>query len=110
MELEWDPVSKATHYTVSYGPSPGNYLWGVPNTGNVTSTIIGDISGGCFVVRAVNDCAPSDPSNEFCTGQIAPQVLGLSTTGGSGGINPVTFWFGLMAFIFGLRLVVNAKN
>jgi len=87
VELIWDPVEPVTHYTISYGPSAGNYLYGVPNTGKVTSFRIGALGGGnyCFVVRAVNDCAPSSPSNELCTGGISEKVLGVKVLGATGG-------------------------
>jgi len=102
VELIWDPVEQATHYTISYGPSSSNYLYGVPNTGKVSSFKIGDLGSGnyCFVVRAVNDCAPSDPSNELCTGG---QVLGASVLGATGGFS-LQLWQGLviMAVICGI--------
>jgi hypothetical protein len=85
-ELIWDPVEPVTHYSLSYGPSSGNYLYGVPNTGKTTSFRVGALGSGnyCFIVRAVNDCAPSGPSNELCTGGVAPQVLGAKVLGATG--------------------------
>lgn len=85
-ELIWDPVEPVTHYSLSYGPSSGNYLYGVPNTGKVTSFRVGALGSGnyCFIVRAVNDCAPSGPSNEICTGGVVPQVLGAKVLGATG--------------------------
>jgi hypothetical protein len=36
------------------------------------------------VVRAVNDCAPSGPSNELCTGGFREKVLGAKVLGAAG--------------------------
>lgn len=107
VELTWDPVELATHYTISYGPSSGNYLYGVSNTGKVTSFKVGELGGGnyCFVVRAVNDCAPSEPSNELCTGGA---VLGVSVLGATGQMTNL-FW--QILFIMGMACgVVGARN
>jgi hypothetical protein len=71
-QLTWTAADKATHYVISYGPDAGNLIYGVPNTGNVTSYVIGSLQPGVqyhFVVRAVNDCMPGDLG----------QVLGAST-------------------------------
>lgn len=94
VELFWDPVELATHYTISYGLSSGNYLYGVPNTGKVNSFKIGDLGSGnyCFVVRAVNDCAPSEPSNELCLGG---QILGAKVLGATSGFS-FQLWEGLV--------------
>lgn len=77
VKIEWNKVDNATHYTISYGPSSGNYLYGVPNAGDTDNFTIEGMSGGCYVVRAVNDCAPSEASNEVCVG--AGEVLGIKT-------------------------------
>jgi hypothetical protein len=103
VRLNWQKVANATHYTISYGSSSGNYPWGVPNTGDTDEYEVGSISSGCFVVRAVNDCAPSDPSNEVCTGQVQGQVLGLSST--SGGSNYAYVIIGLASLVFGTKLI-----
>ncbi|MFZ5365998.1 MAG: fibronectin type III domain-containing protein [Patescibacteria group bacterium] len=86
VELIWDPVEPATHYSISYGPSSGNYLYGVDNVGKVTSFKVGGLGSGryCFTVRAVNDCAPGELSNERCTGEVLGKVLGVSTLGVTG--------------------------
>src|SRR3989304_9651624 len=41
--ISWTKVDIATHYTIAYGPAVGNYPYGVPNTGNVTSYTIGSL-------------------------------------------------------------------
>ena len=103
VNLNWQKVAGASHYTISYGPNSGNYPWGVPNTGNTGEYEIGSISSGCFVVRAVNDCAPSLPSNEVCTGQVQGQVLGLSST--SGESNYTYIIIGFASVLFGTKLI-----
>lgn len=67
--LSWekakDPV---THYLISYGLQAGKPLYGNPNVGNVSSYKVQGLSGGTtyyFRVRAVNNCAPGEVSNEL---------------------------------------------
>jgi len=103
VKIVWEKVERATHYTVSYGPSSGNYPWGVPDTGDTDNFTIGGLSSGCFVVRAVNDCAPSDPSNEVCTSEMVGQVLGLSTTSSGVAVNPFSFFAGLSLLFLGTK-------
>lgn len=86
--LSWTAVSGITHYSLSYGLSSGNYIYGVSNTGNTTSFTISELDPGsnyCFAVRAVNGCAPGGLSNEICTGVSlgVGQVLGLAATSGN---------------------------
>lgn len=81
--LTWTAVVPVTHYTISYGLTPDNFIYGVPNTGNVTSFTVGALDPNTkyyFSVRAVNDCAPSDPSGGIGGGQ----VLGASTLAATG--------------------------
>ncbi len=80
-ELVWTAASPVTHYSISYGTSPGNYQFGAPNVGNTTSYVVGGLDPNTnyyFVVTAVNDCAPSSASNELSTGGA---VLGAATGG-----------------------------
>jgi len=110
VELVWDPVELATHYTISYGPASHNYLYGVSNTGKVTSFKVGALGAGnyCFSIRAVNDCAPSDPSNEICTGGITGEVLGAKVLGATGSFS---LWLSqalvIIAVICGIQGVRN---
>lgn len=76
--VTWTKVDRATHYTIAYGTKLGDYPYGVPNTGNVTSFEVSALDPSktyYFVVYAVNDCMPSEPSTR------GGQVLGLATTG-----------------------------
>lgn len=84
VRLDWDaapgPVST---YAVAYGPSLGNYLYGDPNVGNVTTyTVLALNPGGkyCFYVQAQNGCRGGSPSNVICTNQgTSPlRVLGVT--------------------------------
>lgn len=90
-ELVWSEVASATDYNISYGQESKNYIYGVPSTGKVIAYQVGGLTAGqqyCFVVRAINDCAPSDPSNEVCTYKPASaavgQVLGAKTLAATG--------------------------
>jgi hypothetical protein len=81
VSLSWTAVSPVTTYAISYGISPGNYQYGVPSTGNVTSFVVGGLDPNAtyyFQVRGVNDCMPGDASGEQSAGG---QVLGASTGG-----------------------------
>jgi hypothetical protein len=104
IEPLWDPVEPVTSYNISYGPSSGNYLYGVPDTGKTTSFTVGGLGAGnyCFIVRALNDCAPSGPSNEMCTAQAVgtgavlgarTKVLGATGAGVSDWLMQITGFF-----------------
>lgn len=83
-KLSWTAASQATHYTIGYGIQPDNYIYGVPNTGSVTTFTVGSLDPGTqyyFAVRAVNNCLPGDWSTAPAVG--GGQVLGLATTGNS---------------------------
>ncbi|MBU3935361.1 fibronectin type III domain-containing protein, partial [Patescibacteria group bacterium] len=68
INLTWSaPPETLTHYSISYGPNPGSYLYGAVNIGNVTGFTVSELSSGTayyFVVYAVSDCTSSGPSNE----------------------------------------------
>ncbi|MBI2019981.1 fibronectin type III domain-containing protein [Candidatus Daviesbacteria bacterium] len=85
--LSWTKADGANNYTISYGTSSGNYSFGVPSTGNVTSFTIGGLNPTqtyCFAVRPYNSCQPGSLSNEICQlTRVAAvpqgQVLGITT-------------------------------
>jgi len=116
-DLTWTAVEPVTHYSISYGLSSRNYIYGVPNTGKVTSFTVGSLQSGvnyCFAIRAVNDCAPSELSNEICTGVVlgaatGGRVLGVSTLGATGAFNEqagqILFIIGCLCLSLGLRLL-----
>ncbi|KKR11402.1 MAG: hypothetical protein UT39_C0008G0035 [Candidatus Woesebacteria bacterium GW2011_GWA1_39_21] len=79
--VTWTKIDLATHYVLAYGTKIGEYPYGVPNTGNVTSYTVSALNPSTtyyFQVYAVNDCMPSDPSG---TAPRGGAVLGLATTG-----------------------------
>ena len=117
MELVWTAVDLATHYSIVYGPSSGNYIYGVDNTGNTTSFTVGGLdpaSDYCFAVRAVHDCAPSELSNEICTGEVLGQVLGATTLGDTGSLIDelfqILFIIGSVCLSLGLRAYLPTKE
>ena len=84
-KITWTAASQATHYTIGYGLQPGNYIYGVPDTGNVTTFTVGSLDPDTqyyFAVRAVNNCMPGDWSGTP-TGIGGGEVLGLAATGDS---------------------------
>jgi len=115
MSLLWDLVEPATHYTIAYGPSSGNYLYGVDNTGKTSSFIIGGLGNGnyCFVVRGVNNCMPGEFSNERCTGQVG-KVLGAAVLGATGSFDSnllyIAFIMGTICSSIGIRLLFGSRR
>lgn len=93
IKLKWTIAPSATHYSVFYGLDSQNYVYGIPNTGNVDQITVSSLETGkkyCFATSAVNDCQNGPLSNEICL-TTGPQggvvfegqgeVLGLSATG-----------------------------
>lgn len=68
--IAWDePEGPLSYYLISYGTEAGKPLYGNPNIGGkgTTSYVIQNLSGGqkyYFKVRAGNNCAPGDYSEE----------------------------------------------
>lgn len=122
VELVWTAVSLATHYSLSYGLSSGDYLYGVDNTGKVTAFTVGNLDPGasyCFALRAVNDCAPSELSNEICTGvvlgaAVGGQVLGAATLADTGSLTDellqILFIIGSICLSLGLKLFLPCRQ
>ncbi len=66
--LKWLPVASANKYLIAYGVSPRNYIYGAPDVGNVDQYTVRGLTPGqtyYFSVKAINDCMPSDYSNEW---------------------------------------------
>jgi LPXTG-site transpeptidase (sortase) family protein len=85
VELKWTKSVSATHYTITYGPSSGNYMYGVTNTGNTDTIIISGLIPNqkyFFAVIPVNDCMPGKISNEVSSGSVQGSVLGAGIGGG----------------------------
>lgn len=118
MTLSWTAVSGVTNYALSYGLTPGNYLYGVTNTGNTTSFTVGELDPGknyCFAVLGVNDCASGPLSNERCSGAAIlgaaaeGQVLGLSSTGSSK-VEYLRYIVGILWLWLGLKFFLIFKK
>ncbi len=98
--VTWTKVDLADHYTLAYGTKVGDYPYGVPNTGNVTSYTVEALDPSTtyyFVVYAVNNCMPSEPSGESPRGGA---VLGLAATGDTG----------LLYSVFGSSFLLTAAG
>lgn len=116
-DLVWTAVDLATHYSIVYGESSGDYKYGVSDTGNTTSFSVCGLdpaSDYCFAVRGVHDCAPSDLSNEICTGEVLGQVLGVTTLADTGSfvddLFQILFIIGSVCLSLGLRIYLPAKK
>jgi hypothetical protein len=104
--ITWTAVNDATHYTIFYGTTPGDWKYSVLNTGKVTSFTIGALDPSkqyYFEVRAVNNCAPSDPPTSIGGGQ----VLGASTFAPTGNISTIVFVAALGLIFVGLSLLAK---
>lgn len=68
--LDWTKVPGANNYMISYGLKPGNYIYGVAQTGDVNHYEVGSLTPNVkyyFIVYALNNCQPSDPTGELST-------------------------------------------
>lgn len=68
VRLNWLKVSNADKYTIAFGLSSGNYIYGFPDTGDTDHFTVGDLVPGntyYFVVRGVNGCMPGPWSMEW---------------------------------------------
>jgi len=113
INIKWNKVDGVSDYSIFYGPSSGNFLYGVPSAGNTDNFTINGLANGCFVVRAVNGCATSVQSNQVCTGGAGGQVLGASTMAGTGAAEESIFYgiftLGSMLSGFGIRKFFSSK-
>ncbi|HUW22085.1 MAG TPA: hypothetical protein VMW41_05485 [Candidatus Bathyarchaeia archaeon] len=117
--LKWTAVDLATHYALSYGLTSRNYQFGVADAGRVTSFNVAGLDPGtdyCFAVRAVNDCAPGELSNEICLGTAAGggRILGAAVLGATGSFDwqKAALWFytgGCLCLGIGVRILVKAS-
>ncbi|OGD10650.1 hypothetical protein A2397_00065 [Candidatus Amesbacteria bacterium RIFOXYB1_FULL_44_23] len=82
-KLSWTESADTTHYSIVYGTKPGEYEYGVVNTGKTNTFTVGSLDPGkqyYFAIRSVNNCMPSDLTTG---GEVlgASTVKGLATTG-----------------------------
>lgn len=92
--ITWTKVTGVTHFTLAYGTQQGNYPYGVPNTGNVTSYTVNNLDSSSkyyFVVYAVNDCMPS----------LASASMGSVASAGTGGATIPSAGIGVPTLIIG---------
>lgn len=79
VRLNWLKADKANKYTLAFGLSSGNYIYGLPNVGNTDHFTVGSLTPGqkyYFVVRGVNECMPGLWSREWA----------VRIGGGTGGV------------------------
>ena len=80
--LTWSKAGEPpTYYLVSYGTKPGASQYGNPNIGgkNTNSYVVRGLSDGetyYFKVRAGNDCAPGEFSNEIAVTATGDKLIG----------------------------------
>ena len=81
--LNWLKLQdNAGKYTIAYGVQPGNYIYGVTDTGDVNSFTVKYLNPGTryyFVVRGVNGCMPGPWSQEWSA--VAPGGSGVRDNG-----------------------------
>jgi len=80
-KLSWNESASTTHYSIVYGTKPGQYEFGVVNTGKTNTFTVGSLDPGqkyYFAVSSVNNCMPSDLTT-------SGEVLGASTVKGLAG-------------------------
>jgi hypothetical protein len=109
--ITWTAVPDATYYSIVYGTgAPGEYQYGVANTGNVTSYTINSLTPGVayhYAVNAVNDCMPGDPGTLSGTGT-GGQVLGASTMAGTGTFDETLYE--VIMGVGGILTFIGIKN
>lgn len=105
--LTWTKIDSATHYAIWYGTAPGQFDYGVPNTGKVTSFTVGSLDPGkqyYWEVRSVNDCMPSDPASGIGGGDV------LGAFAPTGNATTIVIIASLGLIFFGLSLLARDRN
>ena len=68
VRLNWLKAARANKYTVAFGVSPGNYIYGandIADTDNFTVRFLTPGTRYYFAVKGVNECKPGDWSREW---------------------------------------------
>lgn len=68
VRLNWLKAARANKYTVGFGTSPGNYIYGandIADTDNFTVRFLTPGTRYYFAVKGVNECKPGDWSREW---------------------------------------------
>ena len=100
MKLTWTAADKASTYAISYGLKPGEYIYGILDTGNVLEYTINELDPNqkyYFAVRAIHGCRPGDLSNELPAGGIGGAVLGASTLAATGVADEMLAMYSIVA-------------
>ena len=90
VRLNWLKVASANKYTIGFGTSPGNYIYGAANIADTNNYTVGHLNPGTryyFAVKGVNECKPGDWSREWSAvvGRRGTTAL-VGTTGSTGRI------------------------
>jgi hypothetical protein len=84
--LNWLKAARATKYTVAFGTSSGNYIYGQADVGDTDHFLVRFLTPGrryYFAVRGVNDCMPGPWSMEWPVLVGGQRILvGQPSTGG----------------------------
>lgn len=86
VRLNWLKAERANKYTVGFGLSAGNYVYGATNIADTNNYTVSHLNPGTryyFVVKGVNDCMPGDWSREWSA--VAGGRGALTYTGSTGG-------------------------
>ena|SRR3989338_8126621 len=68
VRLNWLKAERADRYTVAFGVSSGNYIYGAANVGNTDHFDVRFLTPGkryYFAVKGANDCMPGPWSREW---------------------------------------------
>jgi hypothetical protein len=83
-QLFWDKADRASSWTIGYGTSPGNYIYGLNSFGNDQSRnlTVNTYSNKkfYFAIKANNGCMPGEWSNEWGVGTGTGTVAVAKTT------------------------------
>jgi len=86
VRLNWLKAERANKYTIGFGTSPRNYIYGVtniPDTNNYTVKYLNPGTRYYFAVKAVNECMPGDWSREWSVLVGGTRATTFTHTGGS---------------------------
>ncbi|MCR4277145.1 MAG: fibronectin type III domain-containing protein [Candidatus Roizmanbacteria bacterium] len=68
VRLNWLKATRANKYTIGFGTSSGNYIYGAANIADTNNYTVGHLNPGTryyFAVKGVNGCMPGDWSREW---------------------------------------------
>lgn len=83
VRLNWLKAARANKYTVGFGLSSGNYIYGANDIADTDNFTVRSLTPGTryyFAVKGVNECKPGDWSREWS-----------AVVGGGGGTSTTTF-------------------